>query len=55
VSLAALVPLVIFAVWWMVDQKSGGYKAVKLEADETGRPVEVAHVEGAAPVEAGAE
>jgi hypothetical protein len=53
VSLAALVPLVIFAIWWFVDQKSGGYKAVKLETDETGRPVEaVAHVDGVA---AGAE
>jgi MFS family permease len=30
ISLAALVPLVIFAIWWAVDKKSGGYKAVKL-------------------------
>jgi MFS family permease len=30
VSLAAFIPLIIFAIWWMVDKKSGGYKAIKL-------------------------
>lgn len=30
VSVVAILPLIIFAVWWMVDKKSGGYKAVKL-------------------------
>ena len=29
-SLAAVIPLVIFAIWFMIDKKSGGYKAVKL-------------------------
>jgi MFS family permease len=29
-SLAAIIPLVIFAIWWMIDKKSGGYKAIKL-------------------------
>ncbi len=36
VSIAALVPLVIFAIWWMVDKKSGGYKAVKLVQADPG-------------------
>jgi MFS family permease len=30
VAVVALLPLVVFAIWWMVDKKSGGYKAVKL-------------------------
>lgn len=33
ISLAALVPLVIFGIWWMVDKQRGGYKAVKLAAE----------------------
>jgi len=49
VSVAALFPLVVFGIWWMIDKQSGGYKAVKLETDASGRPVEaVAHVDGAA-------
>ncbi|MCC2661077.1 MAG: transporter, partial [Arthrobacter sp.] len=30
VAVVALLPLVVFAIWWMVDKKAGGYKAVKL-------------------------
>lgn len=33
VSLAALVPLVIFGIWWFVDKQRGGYKAVRLSAE----------------------
>lgn len=35
-SLAALVPLVIFAVWFLVDKQKGGYKAVKLVQADPG-------------------
>jgi MFS family permease len=35
-SLAAIIPLVIFAIWWMIDKKSGGYKAIKLTQADPG-------------------
>jgi len=43
VSLAAVVPVIIFAVWFLVDRKAGGYRAVKL-----------APVDGEAVAESGA-
>jgi MFS family permease len=30
VGLLAIVPLVVFGVWWLLDKQAGGYKAVKL-------------------------
>ena len=36
VSVVALLPLVVFGVWWMIDKKSGGYKAVKLTQADPG-------------------
>ena len=30
VSKLALIPLVVFALWWFKDRAAGGYKAVKL-------------------------
>jgi MFS family permease len=35
-SLAAIVPLVIFAVWYLVDKQKGGYKAIKLVQADPG-------------------
>ena len=34
VSLAALVPLVVFSIWWIMDNRAGGYRAVKLGGEE---------------------
>jgi len=36
VSVVAVLPLVIFAIWWAVDKKSGGYKAIKLTQADPG-------------------
>jgi MFS family permease len=30
VAMLAIIPLVVFAIWWAKDQAKGGYKAVKL-------------------------
>jgi MFS family permease len=35
-SLAALVPLVVFAIWYAVDKQKGGYQAVKLVQADPG-------------------
>jgi predicted MFS family arabinose efflux permease len=31
VSMLAIIPFIVFAIWWIKDYSSGGYKAVKLE------------------------
>jgi MFS family permease len=36
VSVVAILPLIVFGVWWMIDKKSGGYKAVKLTQADPG-------------------
>lgn len=33
VAKLALIPLVVFAIWWVLDYMKGGYKAVKLAAE----------------------
>jgi len=30
IGLLAIVPLIVFGIWWLIDKQKGGYKAIKL-------------------------